>query len=274
LRAVSKERFGFGETWRRFLDLLDDERIAEAEGSLTGWLGEDGLRGKSFLDAGCGSGLFSLAAVRLGAQRVHSFDYDRNSVGCAMELRRRYGGEDGRWTVEQGDVLDEAYIDALGSYDIVYSWGVLHHTGDMWRALRTVEHAVAPGGRLFIAIYNDQRMVSRYWRLVKRTFNRLPAGLRAPYAIIVMAPRELRSLAAQALQGRPQYYLHSWTRYKAARGMSRWRDLLDWVGGYPFEVAKPEEIFALYHDQGFELERLRTCGGGLGCNEFLLRRAA
>jgi len=269
---MTEGRFGFGENWRRFLDVLDDERIAEAEHSLTNWLGEGSLRGRSFLDAGCGSGLFSLAALRLGAQRVHSFDYDLDSVGCAMELRRRRGGEDSRWTIERGDVLDEAYIDTLGTYDIVYSWGVLHHTGDMWRALRTVQRAVSPRGRLFVAIYNDQRVVSRYWRLVKRVFNLLPEALRVPYAVAVMAPREFASLAVQTLRGRPQDYVHSWTRYKAARGMSRWHDLLDWVGGYPFEVAKPDEIFDLYHAEGFDLERLRTCGGGLGCNEFVFRR--
>ena len=270
---MSDERFGFGENWRRFLDVLDDERIGEAERSLTAWLGQGSLQGKSFLDAGCGSGLFSLAAVRLGAARVHSFDYDRDSVGCALELRKRYGGEHVHWTVERGDVLDEDYLDNLSTYDVVYSWGVLHHTGDMWRALRTVERAVAPEGRLFIAIYNDQRMVSRYWTLVKRIFNLLPAALRVPYAVAVMAPRELASLAVQTLRGRPQDYVHSWTRYKATRGMSRWHDLLDWVGGYPFEVAKPEEIFALYHRCGFQLAGLRTCGGGLGCNEFLFERS-
>ena len=80
-------------------------------------------------------------------------------------------------------------------------------------------------------------------------------------------------MAVQTLRGRPQDYIRSWTQYKATRGMSRWHDLLDWVGGYPFEVARPEEIFQFYSERGFQLERLRTCGDGLGCNEFVMRRA-
>jgi hypothetical protein len=87
-----------------------------------------------------------------------------------------------------------------------------------------------------------------------------------------MAPRELASFGIHTVRGRPWDYVRTWTHYRARRGMSRWHDLLDWVGGYPFEVAKPEQIFDLYHDAGFELERLKTCGGGLGCNEYLLRR--
>src|SRR6266496_6740116 len=117
------ERFAFGKNWKSFLTNLDETRIAEAERSLREMLQLDDLLGKSFLDVGSGSGIFSLAARRLGA-RVHSFDYDPESVACTAELKRRYFSNDSNWTIEEGSVLDEEYMLSLGQFDVVYSWGV------------------------------------------------------------------------------------------------------------------------------------------------------
>jgi 2-polyprenyl-6-hydroxyphenyl methylase/3-demethylubiquinone-9 3-methyltransferase len=266
-----EDRFPFGENWREFLSVLDDERIREAELSLADWLGTDSLAGKRFLDIGCGSGLFSLAAYRLGAEAVHSLDFDPSSVGCAMELRRRYGDEQ-RWTIERGDALDVEYLAGLGTWDIVYSWGVLHHTGDMWSALGNVAPLVTDDGTLFISIYNDQGLRSRVWRRIKRRYNALPPKYRTAYAVAVMGPRELLSFAAYTAAGRPHRYVQTWTQYKKSRGMSRWHDNIDWVGGYPFEVAKPEQIFDFFTPRGFRLQRLFTCAGGWGCNQFVFTR--
>ena len=134
-------------------------------------------RESDFLDIGSGSGLFSLAARRLGAS-VHSFDYDPHSVACTQELRERYFKKDPSWKVERGDALDCSYLGKLGTFDIVYSWGVLHHTGKMWEALENVVPLVAEGGTLWLAIYNDQGRASRYWTTVKRTYNKLPRQAR------------------------------------------------------------------------------------------------
>ena len=263
------DRFRFGENWSTFLSVLDDERIEEAVSSLRKMLGVDDLEGLTFLDVGSGSGLFSLAAIRLGAQRVHSFDYDPSSVGCTQELRRRYAPSAAQWTIEQGSALDDGYLRSLGRFDVVYAWGVLHHTGDMWRALENTVSLVAEGGTMFVSISNDQGLRSRVWRAVKRGYNAMPPALRTAYVVVVMGPREARSALMYAAALKPQGYIEEWTHYKRSRGMSRWHDLVDWVGGYPFEVAAPEEVFDFMSARGFGLRRLKTCAGGLGCNEFV-----
>jgi SAM-dependent methyltransferase len=262
------DRFGFGANWMRFLSVLNDERIEEAKVSLKRMLNVDSLEGKTFLDVGSGSGLFSLAARLLGA-KVYSFDYDPQSVACTAELKRRYFPEDD-WVVESGSVLDKEYLMSLGQFDVVYSWGVLHHTGSMWQALENVAPLVKPRGQLFIAIYNDQGRASAMWLLVKKVYNKVPPWLRLlvllPSFVRLWLPTILRDLAGGRL-------LSTWQSYVKERGMSPWHDVVDWVGGYPFEVAKPEEIFDLYAAKGFGLERLATCAGGLGCNEFVFRNA-
>ena len=264
-------RFEFGENWARFLRVLDDERIAEAERSLRLMLGVETLAGQRFLDIGSGSGLFSLAARRLGA-RVHSFDYDPDSVACTSELRRRFFPGDEGWVVERGSALDADYLRSLGEFDVVYSWGVLHHTGDMWQALENARLPVAPGGKLFVAIYNDTGSQAARWKWIKRTYNRLPRPLRVPFTVAVSAPEEVKAMLRSLALLRPQEYVHSWTRYAERRGMSRWRDIVDWVGGYPYEVAAPEEIFDFYRARGFTLVKLRCGHVGLGCNEFVFEK--
>lgn len=260
-------RFAFGRNWRSFLTTLDEHRIDEARRRLCESLGRDDLRGVRALDIGSGSGLSSLVMHRLGADIV-SFDYDTDSVACTEELRRRYALDSTDWRVLQGSALDPAFMVGLGQYGLVYSWGVLHHTGSMWPAIELAAARVAPQGTLLLALYNDQGSRSRVWHAIKRLYCSGAPGrwlvgaafypLFAAYALW----EDLRHFHMPGTHAR---------EYSRKRGMSLFHDWRDWLGGYPFEVAKPEEVARKLTAAGFELQR-QALTRGLGCNEFVFLR--
>ena len=261
------KRFGFGKNWSHYLKLVDETRISEAGRSITQPMGMQRLDGLRFLDIGSGSGLSSLAAHRLGAI-VHSFDYDPDSVACTKALKEKFGSAAPSWIIEQGSALDADYLASLGKFDVVFSWGVLHHTGEMWKAIDNASRAVVSGGRLFISIYNDQGVTSKRWLRIKRMYVDGGAIQRTVALAITFGWSWGWQLTRDFVKLRG---LSSWRNY-SDRGMSPWYDLVDWAGGYPFEVAKPEEIFAFLKTRGFRLDFMKTCGGGKGCNEFVLTR--
>lgn len=264
----SGERFTFGENWRDFLRTVDESRIAESVAALQQMLGVTTLDGKRFIDIGSGSGLSSLAAHRLGAD-VTSFDYDPSSVGCTLEMRDRYAKDSDRWRIMHGSALDAAFLETLGTYDVVYSWGVLHHTGQMWNAIHNVLPMVRPQGILFLALYNDQGVWTKRWFRIKRVYC---AGVLGKLAVSsVFVPWWASRIAlSDVVRGRAPWY--TWTTYGKNRGMSLWHDWHDWLGGYPFEAAKPEDIILPIQTQGFTLTNLNTQYGSVGCVEYVFRR--
>ncbi len=266
-----EDRFSFGENWLAFLEHLDDERIAEAERSLRGLCGDDRLDGKRFLDIGSGSGLSSLAAHRLGAV-VHSFDYDPQSVAGTQKLKDRFFPNDTSWIVEQGSILDPAYVAALGTYDIVYSWGVLHHTGAMYDAIKNAASCVNTGGLFVFALYRKTRLC-RLWKIEKRWYIKVSPAVQSFSRWIFINALRLAFL----MSGRDfESYVKG---YKGGRGMNFAHDVHDWMGGYPYESIAPAEVTSLMNRLGFEHVRgtIQPYGMGVfgsGCDEHVYRRSA
>ncbi len=267
-------RFSFGRNWDKFANKINEERIKSSEKSLKLLLRQHNLRNKRFLDVGCGSGLSSLVALNLGAEVV-AFDFDEKSVETTKKVIAKYSpGKVGTTSVNQGSVLDEQYMKSLEVFDIVYAWGVLHHTGDMWQAIKIASDAVAPGGAFALAIYNDQGGSSVRWRAIKKAYVN-GSILRKSFLVgLVGLFFEVRAFLVRVIKFQNPLPISDWAKRKNNRGMSVFHDLIDWVGGYPFEVAKPEELLEFLGQRGFILDHLKTCGGGHGCNEYLFIRSS
>lgn len=251
-------RFGFGRNWKNFSEKIDGVALEQAQESLRSNYMED-LEDKTFLDIGSGSGLFSLAAIKAGA-KVTSFDYDPESVQTTINVLEKYNVDTCKYSVLRDDILCIENEDIIQEYDFVYSWGVLHHTGNMYQAFQETIPLVRSGGKLFIAIYNDQGILSKFWLLVK--FLYCTNWLLAILIIAIFSPYfYIRSLLRVIVK-----------RTKIPRGMSTYNDMLDWLGGYPFEVAKPKEVINFFEENGYELFKCNLVGRKLGCNEFIFRR--
>lgn len=266
-RNSTELRFPFGRNWRSFLSTLNDHRIEEARRRLCESLGRDDLHGVRALDIGSGSGLSSLVMYQLGADVV-AFDYDVDSVACTEELRRRYAPGATNWHVMRGSALDRAFMASLGQFDLVYSWGVLHHTGAMWQAIELAAARVMPQGTLLLALYNDQGWRSRIWHAIKHTYcsgtpsRWLICTVFYPVFALYALAHDLRHLNLPGTYAR---------RYASKRGMSLTHDWRDWLGGYPFEVVSPEALTHRVAAAEFVLQH-QTVTHGLGCNEFVFAK--
>ncbi len=264
-------RFEFGENWRSFLNRLDDHRIGEAERSLKWLLDCEHLDGKRFLDIGSGSGLSSLIARRLGADVV-SFDYDPQSVKCTATLRDRFFPNEPRWLVEHGSILDPGFLSNLGRFDVVYSWGVLHHTGAMRGAIGNAARLVKPGGILALSLYRKTALCW-FWTLEKRWYCRAPEPAQARARALFIAL--LRTAFAVTRRDFETYV----SNYSSNRGMDFAHDVHDWLGGYPYESIRPGHLDKLLTQRGFQKMRAKVRRApigvfGSGCDEYVYRRVA
>ena len=261
-------RYEFGKNWAEFIARnLDAARVETSKQKLLGVLKLPDLEGRHFLDIGCGSGLHSLAAFHAGAARITSFDYDPDSVATTRKLHE-HAGAPAHWTVQQGSVLDGAFMSTLEPADVVYSWGVLHHTGSMWEAIRNAAGRMKPDAVFLIALYTTDVYIApspEFWLQTKRRYNLAGPFVRRcmewAYACLVCFIPEL-------MAGRnPAKFMRD---YQASRGMSLWTDIKDWLGGWPMEFAGLAET-KKFAAEALGLELLNITAGE-GNTEYLFRR--
>ncbi len=259
-------RYEFGRNWARFINQsFSQERVDIAKAHLLAMLGRENLTGIDFLDIGCGSGIHSLAALQAGADKIRSFDYDIDSVETTKTLWER-AGKPANWTVERGDALDADYMESLGKWSLVYSWGVLHHTGDVWKALDNAQRTVKEGGTLYIALYStDVQTDPNFWLAIKKEYNQAGSAKRRRmewwYVWVYVMNRN------PFLLPRVGYRM---LRHRLGRGMSLFADIRDWLGGWPMQFVYDKDVIEKLKQPGFELIDIRT---GEACTEFVFKRS-
>src|SRR5262245_35044728 len=269
LKDVSAH-FAFGENWASYAGLIDDRRIKEAKDGLVRLLGADMLAGKSFLDLGCGSGLHAVAAAQLGASHVVAVDIDPAAVATARAVLQRHA-PDASFEVRELSVFALA-PESFRRFAVVYSWGVLHHTGAMREAMEIAARVVEPGGLFAFALYHRTRLCG-FWTSEKRWYSRASPRAQALARKVYAALLRLRF----RLTGRDfRAYVAS---YKSQRGMDFAHDVHDWLGGYPYESIAAPEVETFMRPLGFEHVKSFTSPVtiglfGSGCDEYVYRRKA
>lgn len=238
--------FSFGRNWYSFVESMPDSAIESAQEDIIDWVGESGVRGRSVIDVGCGSGLSSACLFAMGASTLQSFDLDFWSIESTKIFRKRAGDPE-NWTLQQGSILDEDFVAALPRADLVYAWGVLHHTGDMWRAVEHAAQLVDLDGHLWLALYTKGPRYAQDLAL-KQRYNRV-SRLGKKWMIY----RGIFHLMRR--RWRAQQNPFAWNQ-RRARGMGTYHDLVDWLGGLPYEVASPQEVTEFLSSRGFLEVRL------------------
>jgi len=252
--------FNFGANWQRFSDSsLDNLKFEEALNSLDHLIGHEKIKGSSFLDIGCGSGIFAIAASLAGARKVVGIDISKESISASISNKKRFADQN---TIDffHKSIFDNN-ISQLGQFDIVYSWGVLHHTGDMWRAIDIASQFVSPNSLFVIAIYN-KHWSSKAWKVIKRLYNISPAiiqRLMIYIFFIIIATAKLIVTRKNPFK-------------KQKRGMSFYYDVVDWVGGYPYEYADKDEVINYVEKLGFRCIKTVKPVVPTGCNEFVFNK--
>lgn len=257
----SKITFSFGKNWMNLNRHITEEEIEKAKNDLLHWIGKENIEGKRVLDLGSGSGIHSLSLLELGAAELVSFDYDPNSV-TATTYHWEKKGKPANWKVMHGSILDKEFIQQIGQFDLVYSWGVLHHTGKMWEAIDNALTLVKPKGLFYLTIYKDDNY-SRSIRQKEKYNASSPMGKK-----LIESSHISRIMLKRMLHLKNPF---TWNE-KLERGMNIYNDLVDWLGGLPYEAASEDEMLQWGIRNNLTLKRI-LCKGNYGsCNYYLFQK--
>jgi ubiquinone/menaquinone biosynthesis C-methylase UbiE len=128
------------------------------------------LKGKTILDMGCGSGRYTIALTKTGAEKVYGIDLGKESIRKAALIAEKSGIRNIEFDV--GSVLDLPYEDNL--FDFIYSNGVLHHTENLEQGINELYRTLKPGGESFLYLYADGGIFWYSRKKMPRVMKKIP----------------------------------------------------------------------------------------------------
>lgn len=250
-----KKVFNFGKNWKHYSKNALNQNKLNATIRSIDKLTDNKIQNSRFLDIGCGSGIFSVAASKAGAKEVVGFDISQESIEASRYNKKRFYPQ-GNMTFHKKSILNTD-INNFGKFDIVYSWGVLHHTGHMWKAINNSLKLVKANGLFIIAIYN-RHWSCPLWKIIKKLYNISPKIIQKImigffYWIIAIT----------------KFIVTCKNPFTKRRGMNFYHDVIDWVGGYPYEYASKRQIKKYVQNKGFRLIKFFKSPVPTGCNEYV-----
>ena len=262
-------RFKFGQNWREYNSSIGADRIEAAQIGILKLLNPIEISDKKIVDIGSGSGLHALSFLKLGAKEVTCIDIDTDSIAATKETLNKFANKFENWTAFEADILNP---DALNpkSFEIVYSWGVLHHTGNMKLAVKNASQLCKVDGLFVFALYR-KTFLCNFWKIEKWFYIRSPLVVKKlleyVYIFLFLFGKILK-------RDDVVRFIRS---YETQRGMKFNTDVKDWLGGYPYESILPINVEELLIELGFEKVRdfvqPKSIGlFGSGCDEYVFRR--
>ena len=237
---MDKEKVG------KFYDVVWTEYLPEYNASETHWkifYSPQDIEGKSVLDAGCGTGIFSIIFARNGAASVLGIDISEGSLETAKALKTKFDLENASF--QKQDMLDLPFADE--SFDIVWAWGTVHHTTDPFKAMSELIRVLRAEGSILLAVYTRTRVTFLH-EIIRKALVRTPRK----------TWKALSKILALVLS--PVVYFFK-KREKSRKGEKLEELIMDWYFVPIRHYYYPEEIKVFLEEQGFTIEKYLPASG-------------
>lgn len=231
-----------------FYDVLWTQHLPKIEKQiefLNKLIGRDNIENKIVLDAGCGTGIAAISFKKLGANKVIGIDISKKSLLTAKKLAEEAGV---KLKFITGDLLN---LPLKGNFDIIHSFGALHHTGDTKGAFANLINLLGENGQFYLALYWRTRLTFLH-QFIRKILRLLPESAWEPISKFI----------TKFMVGKK----------KTQRGFDGYGEALDWLCVPHRDHYRPEEIKKWFKEYNMQSELLvKQTGRFKSTSNFVIR---